>query len=652
MTTMTFAKAMELAFGHFKAGRMADSEGICWQIHKQQPENPEPMYLLSMIALQAGQHAPAHELLAKAQSFQPRNAKYHYAQGVVFQAQGKVDHATAKFNQALALQPIYAEVHNDLGNLLLGKGCIDDALREFQTALAQKPDFFQAMNNLAAVLIKKDRLFEAAEACRAALLLEPHSPQVHYTMGEVLYAGGEYRESLTYFGLAVCLQPNFPQAYINLGNALMKEGFVDAAIDQFSIAASQRPNAPEAYCNLCNAMQLKGQFDEAIEYARKAIAIEPNCFEAYINLGNALIQFERLEEAAQVLAQAVQIAPRSSEAHSNLGNSYFRNGNPRESISHFKRALELWPGYNEARLNLALALLTMGDFAAGWKEYEIRRESPGLLRPDIFAPMWDGSPLGGKRILLHAEQGIGDTIHFARYIPMVRKMGGRVILECQRPMQPLLRGAEGVEECIARGEPLPAIDVHCSLLSLPGVFKTTLETIPVAKAYISADPGKARYWKEKLAALPGKKVGLVWAGGSEHFNDRNRSMPLDALAPLSQIQGISLISLQKGDAAGQSSGPLKLHDWTAELCDFSDTAALIANLDLVISVDTSVAHLAAAMGKPAWVLLAKVADWRWLTARDDSPWYPTVRLFRQEMAKQWQAPVTQAVVALRAFSGN
>jgi tetratricopeptide (TPR) repeat protein len=345
------------------------------------------------------------------------------------------------------------------------------------------------------------------------------------------------------------------------------------------------------------------------------------------------------------------------ECHCNLGNTLLDKKQPKEAIAAFLRCIAINPTVPEAHYNYSLALLTLGDFQQGWEEYEYRLKCKGLfLRRDFTQPQWDGSPLEARTILLYAEQGVGDALQFIRYLPLVEQRGGRIIVECQAELQRLFQTTAERCQIVADGQPLPAFDLHCSLLSLPRVFQTTLANLPQTVPYLQADAEETRKWQHRLADdSPIVKVGLAWAGNPDHKNDRNRSMKLARLAPLGQAPGVRFFSLQKGATAAQAKTPppgMDLVDWTEELKDFADTAALIANLDLVIAVDTAVVHLAGAMGKPVWTLLPFVPDWRWLLEREDSPWYPTMRLFRQNSWGDWDSVITRVADALSQWVKN
>jgi hypothetical protein len=319
----------------------------------------------------------------------------------------------------------------------------------------------------------------------------------------------------------------------------------------------------------------------------------------------------------------------------------------------YRQAIEWRADFVSAKFNLALTQLLQGSFVEGFTGFEARWDLPDLAktRQHFSQPQWDGSDLNGRTILLHAEQGIGDTIQFIRYAPLVAQRGGRVVFQCPEAMTRLFEGFPGIDRFVVRGRELPEFDLHCPLLSLPLAMKTTLETIPASVPYLSADAESVSRWRKRLPR-DSVNVGLAWAGRAEHSNDRLRSMALTDFAPLVDAPGVNFFSLQKGDAAEQlRSTPdgLAITDWTEQLQDLSDTAALIDALDLVITVDTSVAHLAGALGKPVWVLLPFAPDWRWMLDRSDSPWYPTMRLFRQPQARDWRSPVEQVAQALHTF---
>jgi tetratricopeptide (TPR) repeat protein len=381
----------------------------------------------------------------------------------------------------------------------------------------------------------------------------------------------------------------------------------------------------------------------AIKYITNAVQSNPKSADAYYNLANAFQADGQINKAINSYQKALQINPNLVEAMNNLGVAYHEIGRFHEAIDHYQKALQINGKDAEVHCNLSRSLLLLGNFEQGWKEYEWRGETQDVipLRRNFSQPFWDGSDIRGSTILLYAEQGFGDTIQFIRYAHLVAQKGAKVILECQQELTPLLQNVEGIQQVFKCGESLPEFDMHCPLLSLPLVFRTTLESIPVKIPYIIPDNTLFRKWRDRIHNDNSKlKIGLVWAGRPEHKNDNNRSCSLEVFSLLLHFEDITFYSLQKGNAALQTRNPLKgirIINFTDEIKDFSDTAAFIENLDLIISVDTAVAHLTGALGKPVWTLLPFVPEWRWLLNREDSPWYPTMRLFRQPAPGDWNS---------------
>jgi hypothetical protein len=369
-----------------------------------------------------------------------------------------------------------------------------------------------------------------------------------------------------------------------------------------------------------------------------------------MNLSNALRESWRMDQAIAAAEKAIALKPTLPEAHLSLGAALACTGRFDRSIDAYRRAIGLKVDLATAHLSLALAELVTGKLERGWPEYEWRRKCPSVLASRQFAQaFWKGQALEGKTILLYAEQGFGDAIHFIRYAPLVAATGGKVVLECQPALERLFRRFPGVSRIATAGQSLPAFDYQCPLPSLPGVFKTTISTIPATIPYLAADAETADCWRKRIEST-GKfpHVGLVWAGSPDNLNDRNRSIPLERFAPLAAAERVRFHSLQT--APPPAVGGIALSDWSALLTDFAETAGLIANLDLVIAVDTAVAHLAGAMGKPVWLLLPFSPDWRWLLDRSDSPWYPTMRLFRQEIPGDWESVIRRVATELSQFN--
>ncbi|MDD2338277.1 MAG: tetratricopeptide repeat protein [Geobacteraceae bacterium] len=423
------------------------------------------------------------------------------------------------------------------------------------------------------------------------------------------------------------------------------------ALETYTLEISRNPENIDAYLRLGHVHHEMGQHAAAVDIYDRAIAQGLCTGALYHNRGNSLLELGRWEEAIGSYRQALRLMPNFAESYVTIATALQSLRKPYEAMASCHRALAVDPNCAEAHWNLALALLQVGEFAQGWQEFEWRWKKQGFtsrLRT-FLQPLWDGAPLGNRTILIHAEQGFGDTFQFARYLPLLAAQGGTVIVECPASQKTVLAGVPGVSCCVATAEELPDFDCHLPVMSLPWLFQTRLETIPLALPYILPSLEALTSWTEKFTATDTFRVGLVWAGRKKP--DPNRTCSFENFVTLAEISGVTFYSLQ---LENEMSGPLEarqglcLIDHTAEIRDFCDTAALIANLDLVISIDTGVAHLAGALGKETWVLLPYAADWRWMLNRDDSPWYPAMRLFRQENAGDWQlviASVKEAMIS-------
>lgn len=440
------------------------------------------------------------------------------------------------------------------------------------------------------------------------------------------------------------------------GVALARLGRNEAALAAFDRVLAIQPDHVAALSNRANVLHLLGRLDAALASNDRALSLDPRDIEVLYNRGLILGELERFEDALSCYDRVIEARPEHTRALGNRGAVRQVLGRIDAAIADFVRVQALRPGDAVARFNESLARLSIGDFAEGWHRYESRWGTPmHPIRRRFDQPQWRGEALpAGCTILLHAEQGYGDTLQFCRYAPLLARRA-RVVLEVPPPLRRLLSTLSGELRIVGEGEALPGFDLHCPLLSLPLAFGTTLATIPGQTPYLRADPAQVAAWRARLSPLDGLKVGLVWAGESGRAvpeaaaRDRRRSIALARLAPLAAVPGVQFVSLQKGDAAAQAATPppgMVLHDWTDELGDFADTAALVAALDLVISVDTAAAHLAGALGRPVWVLNRFDACWRWLRDRADSPWYPSARLFRQPAPGAWQKVIGKLAAAL------
>lgn len=490
---------------------------------------------------------------------------------------------------------------------------------------------------------------DAEAVCRRTLSGNPRDADCWHLLAVVLHQRGQQPAALECIDHALTIKPQEAQYHNTRGAILGAGGHRHAALGAFERALALSPSDGSTRQNVGAALLELGRIDDAIAMLRQTVAQAPELAEAHYNLGNALRAGRRFAESVDAFQQSLAIAPHHADATNNLGISLLQVGRLEESIDALRRAIALRPQLPGTHWALAWALLLNGDFGNGWREFEWRLALPDAApyRRNFPRPRWDGSDLTGRTILLHAEQGLGDTIQFARFATELSRRGGKVVVECQPELLRLLQPLEGVESVIARGSPVPMFDVHCPLLSVPLMLQTRLDSIPARVPYLRADPPTAQKWETRLGDERKLKVGLVWAGSAIHPGDAMRSMRFEHLAPLLNVTSTRFFSLQKTTKPQAVS---ELIDWTSALTDFAETAGLIANLDLVIAVDTSVAHLAGAMGKRVWVMLPFAPDWRWLRGRDDSPWYPTMKLFRQQAFGDWDSVVARVRAALESLS--
>ena len=460
------------------------------------------------------------------------------------------------------------------------------------------------------------------------------------------YQAGRLDEARALYEGILELRPDHADSLHCLGALAFRQGRFEDSVRLIIEALTHNPSNVEAEANLGSALGRTGRQDEALKAYQRALAMDPDRAELRANTASLLRALDRPAEAVVHYKAALALQPDHAEAARNFGATLRELGRTDDAIAALETAARARPDDAVVHTNLAIALLEAERFEDGWREYEWRFASKGVER-GFVQPLWDGGAFGGKILLVHAEQGLGDTIQFVRYLSRVKQKGGTVLLECQPAMVALFDGLAGADAIVPQGEPLPSFDRHCPLLGLPRRLGTTLETIPAAVPYLSAPKGRQ---VGRLPAAKGKlRVGLVWAGAAGHVNDRHRSIPLARFKPLATLDRVQLVSLQ----AGARAADLAKHDWAAgvvdraEACtDLADTAALMGRLDLIVSVDTAPAHLAGALGVPVWLLLPFKPDWRWMRERDDSPWYPTMRLFRQTNPGDWPAVIQRLRRAL------
>lgn len=575
---VTPATLCQAGFAHLQSGRLAEAKLCCQQALTLNEQHPDALHLLGVLCFHAQQPDAAVESIGRAVQQAPK-AEYLLSLATVLERQGRLEDAQSHYSRALTLKPDDAGLWNHLGNLLWQIGRKDEAAQHLLQALQLKPDYWEAAHNCGMLLLELGRHADAAKCFDAAEKLNP--------------------SAALYQMRAVCLSA-------------------------------------------------ENRFEEAEADYEKSIALDPSLAETHNNLGLLHWRFGRLEQAFACFDRALAFRPDFHAVLNNKAVVLLHLQLLDEAFATLQRSLAAAPNDAQTLFYLATLQLLTGDFERGWVAREARWRLPsvGLVDRGFSQALWLGDqPLEGKTILLHSDEGLGDAIQFARYVPMVAALGAKVILEVEPPIQQLLGGIAGVAECVDRSS-TPAFDLHCPLGTLPLAFGTRLDTIPLAQCYIPTPPeGRVKAWQERLEDRLGPRtrfrVGLVWAGNPDHKNDHNRSMALCTLAPLLDC-GVQFVSLQKGVRDQDRAFLAERHDivdLTEHLTDFSETAALMSCLDLVISVDTSVAHLAGALGVPVWTMLPFNPDWRWLLNRSDSPWYQSMRLFRQPKRGDWASVV-------------
>jgi tetratricopeptide (TPR) repeat protein/SAM-dependent methyltransferase len=572
-------------------------------------------------------------------------------QAIGYHRAGRLDEADAIYRKVLRAKPANFDALHLSGLVAFQSGRLAEAAQRIQQAVAINPGSPLAQLNLGIVHKQLGRPEQAVTCFRQAIALKPDYAEAYDNLGNVLQESGRNAEAIDCYRRVVTLNPASAPTHYNLGVALKDAGHPEEAATALRQALALQPASEEAHFQLGETLSALGQFVQAVGSYQRALAVKPNNAAAHFALGNALVSLGRTADVVLCYQRGLALDPGAAWAHSNLGLALQTQNRLVEAIASFERAIALDPGYASAHWNLSMARLLGGDFERGWQDYGWRWQTPDNPPRMLSQPEWQGEPLVGETIFLYAEQGLGDTLQFVRYASLVAARGAKVVLEVQPELRRLLAELPGVDMLIARGDPLPPFDRQLPLLSLPRVYGTRLDTIPAAVPYLAADPQLAEVWRERLAALTGLRVGLVWAGSTIHPNDHNRSLDPSALTPFGALPGVSYVSLQKGRAIEGLPAQMQVLDAAPELNDFADTAAALANLDLLITVDTSVAHLAGAMGKPVWLLLPFSPDWRWLLERDDSPWYPSMRLFRQAEPGTWGAVLQQVAEELAALAG-
>jgi tetratricopeptide (TPR) repeat protein len=658
-----------LAVQHHQSGNLVEAERLFRQVVKADASHTDAWRRLGLTCLAMGKMQDAEQCFREALRLAPGAAGTHCELGIALAQQQKLKQAAESFREAVRLEPALAPGHNNLGLALMRQGRLDEAIAALRRAIQLSPSYAAAHNNLGLALAARGQVLDAVECFQRALQFDRNYANARANLNRALgqtgppprlqagadreagaftrkgvqyFREGRLQDAMAAFQQAISIKPDHAEAHRNLGGIFCHQGRDAEAVASYRRALELNPRSGICHSNLGNVLAHQEKFKEAEAYCREAVRLQPADSGSHNNLANALKGQGRLEEAVASYQEALRLQPNFPEAHHNLGLVLLEQNRVPESLDRSREAVRLKSDYAPAHFAQAEALLALGDLGAGFPEYEWRLKCKEFVPRFLPGPVWDGSPLRGRTILLYAEQGLGDTIQFIRYAPLVKQLGGTVVVECQAALVPLLGRTGGVDRLIERGSPLPAYDVQASLLSLPAILRTTSETIPASVPYVLPDDRLVEQWRQELNAVPGFRVGISWQGSREHKKDRFRSMPLYEFEPLAGVAGVRLISLQKGAGTEQLAalgGRFAMVDWSSQLDEasaaFMDTAALMKVLDLVIVSDSANAHLAGALEVPVWVVLPFAPDWRWQLDREDSPWYPTMRLFRPRERGKW-----------------
>jgi tetratricopeptide (TPR) repeat protein len=609
-----------------RSGATAKQPALPWQ---PQPASPLAQADVASVLGQAmafhraGLLAEAEQLYRKILQVERRNFDCLHLLGVICYQRGEFAEAVHQIDAALKIAPDVADAHNNRGNALRKLQRSEQALASYDRAIALKPDDAATFNNRGSAFKELEQLEEA----------------------------------LADFDKAITLRPDFAEAFNNRGNAYKELERFDEALSDFDKALALRADNPDAFNNRGAVFKVLERFDEALADFDRALALKPDHAEAHYNRGTTLLELRQFDRALADFGRAIALKRDYAEAYYNRGTMFLALARVDEALADFERAIIFKPDYPTAFWNRAFTKLLAGRYQEGWPEYEwrLQTEQTSENRRDFQRPRWTGSRnIAGKTLLLHSEQGFGDTIMAARYVRRLIEAGARVIIEVPVPLASLLGQIDGAQ-VVTTGDALPSFDFHCPMMSLPLAFATTLETIPADVPYLSAPPAHAEKWAQRLPRSGVPRIGIAWAGNAAFRHDRIRSVGLNRMLPLLSRTDVHYVGLQRelrpGDAEILQGNP-QVENLGDALETFADTAAVIASLDLIIAVDSAVVHLAGALGKPVWLLLPYSPDWRWLLDRHDSPWYPTARLFRQARIDDWSGVVENATQELARFAQN
>jgi len=657
--TLTPQTYVEWALVQHRAGRTAEAETLYRRALAVDAANFDALHMLGVIQQQAGNSSKAVELIEQAIAIVPGNCIAHSNLGLAYQSLKRLDRAESSLRKALALRPDWDGAHNSLGTVLHAAGRVDDAEECFRNAVRLNPMNTDALNNLGNICRERGQLADAEEKHRRALAIDPTAFVNWKSLGQVLRESGRLDDAMNCFQSALELDPTDADVLVGIGSIHAARAELPEAEGYFRRVLQTDENRFDALCNLADVLRRLDKLGEAESFARKASVIRPDDPDALNTLACILLRMSALDEAEACCRKALAIRSEDAPTQITLGNILNKRHRLDESEACFRAALRLRPNSGSARYNLSTLRMLKGDYKEGLDLYESRfdvlmqdfgvaRAIRDLLNDDR---RWRGEDLRGQRLLIWTEQGFGDTLMVLRYLPMLKERGAaEIIVLCERELARLVRCVSGMGdvEC-AQSVAAEAFDVHCPIMSLPFLFYPTQGGIPDHVPYIAVPEELRHAWKERFPSATKLKVGLAWAGSNSLRDDR-RSIPLAAFEPVMKSPEVQFVSLQKGEGSEQvGAWRGRIDDWMDDCDDFLDTAALVGNLDLIISIDSAIVHLAGALGKPVWLLNRYGSDWRWGLESEHCRWYPTMRIFRQRSLAGWNRVMAQVAEELRGL---
>ena len=646
--------SLDAVIKEFHAGNFDEAKRLTQKLLQFDANNAEANHLMGVIAHRSGDLLDSLKFIQRSSAIEPDNAIYLNTQGLILRLLGRHGEAIQQLKLAIRLKPDYSDAYNNLGIAFADTNNMVDAEKFYRKALECRPNFPEAMNNLGNILFRAGNRAEALSAYSNAVKAKPDYAEAYSNLGDALANQNDLKEASKNYQKAVEIAPTWANAFYKLGNCWFRLEDPKRAIYFYRYCLNIDPRHTRCLSNIGAAYEKIGQYEKAAMMIRQALINSPENFTALKNLGHVLLKLGQPAEAMLLIKKALQAVPTDPDAQYTLGNALLRMEKIQDAMACYRRVRQLQPSAARGVFAPASILLLNGQYDEGWVAYESRFEMPAFKPniPDIHSRLWDGSPLNGRDLLVHVEQGFGDTLQFIRYVPKIaaerRGTGGKVKILCEPELYPVIKSIEGYDQIymLNSGDEI-AFDVQIPLLSLPNRFRTRLDTIPCKVPYLKA-PGS-----KHCSLIPSQesklKIGIAWAGRPTHSDDRYRSIPFAHFMTLFSLSEMVFYSIQSSSASLEAKPCFEngtIIDLKEKIKDFGDTAEIIDQLDLVIACDTAVAHLAGALGKPVWLILPYGNEWRWLMKRADTPWYPTMRLFRQRICGDWEDVFARVKTAL------